>query len=104
VAPPVFGEQSAVFVQEHIRNLILDIEDNLQCTTLVTSDILTGNPGLSRYSVEEFVVEGVIVLEMAKQLGRRVRTLSVRKMRSTDADIQDHAFQIITQRGIVLGK
>ena len=76
----------------------------MQCTTLVTSDIMAGNPGLSRYGVEEFVTEGVIVLGMIKQLGQRVRTLSVRKMRSTDADIQDHAFRIITQRGIVLDK
>ena len=104
VAPAIYGDQSAVFVQEHIRNLILEVEDNLQCTILVTSDILAGNLGLSRYGVEEFVTEGVIVLGMNKQDGHRVRALSVRKMRGTDADIQDHAFQIITQRGIVLDK
>jgi len=102
VAPLIYGEQSSVFIQGHILNLILEVEDNVQCTTLVTSDIIAGNPGLSRYGVEEFVTEGVIILGMTKENGHRVRILSVRKMRSTDADIQDHAFQIIAQRGIVL--
>ncbi|MBM3154332.1 MAG: hypothetical protein FJ008_03260 [Chloroflexi bacterium] len=103
VAPLVYGEQSSIFVQEHIRNLVLEIEDSLQCTTLITSDIVAGTPSLSRYGVEEFVTEGVIILGMSKQNGQRVRTLSVRKMRSTAADIQDHVFDILPHRGIVLG-
>ncbi len=102
IAPLVFGEECSACVQEYVRNLVFAIEDNLQCTTLITSGILSGTSALSRYGVEEFVAEGVIVLGMDKRDGQRVRTLFIRKMRSTATDLNDHIFEILPNRGIVI--
>lgn len=102
IAPLVFGEECVACVQEYVRSLIFAIEDNLQCTTLITSGILSGTSALSRYGVEEFVAEGVIVLGMDKRDGQRVRTLFIRKMRSTATDLNDHIFEILPNKGIVI--
>lgn len=102
IAPLVFGEECSACVQEYVRSLIFAIEDNLQCTTVITSGILSGSSALSRYGVEEFVAEGVIVLSTDKRNGQRVRTLFIRKMRSTATDLNDHTFEILPNKGIVI--
>ncbi len=102
VAPLVFGEECLVAVQDYVRNLIFAIEDNLECTILITSGILSGTSALSHYSVEELVAEGVIVLDFGMRDSQRVRTLFIRKMRSTATDLNDHVFEILPHRGIVI--
>lgn len=102
IAPLIFGQEATAQVQEYIRSLIFSIEDNLQCTTLVTSGIPSGTTRLCQYEVEEFVVSGIIVLGVRSLQGRRVRTLHIRKMRGTPTDLNDHVFEILPQRGILI--
>ncbi|MBM3117952.1 MAG: zinc-ribbon domain-containing protein [Chloroflexi bacterium] len=102
IGPLVFGQECAACVQEYIRNLIFAIEDNLQCTVLITSGIPSGTSALSRYGVAEFVAEGVIVLGMSKSDSECTRTLFIRKMRSTPTDLCEHVFDILPHRGIVI--
>lgn len=102
IAPLIFRQEATAQVQEYIRSLIFSIEDNLKCTTLITSGIPSGTTKLSQYEVEEFVVSGIIVLGVSSLQGRRVRALYVRKMRGTPTDLNDHIFEILAQRGIVI--
>ena len=102
IAPVVFGQESSAVVQDYVRNLIFAIEDSLQCTILITSGILFGTSALSHYGVEEFVAEGVIELGFGIRDTQRVRTLFIRKMRSTTTDLSDHIFEILPHRGIVI--
>ncbi len=102
IAPLIFGQEGTARVQEYIRSLIFSIEDNLECTTLITSGIPSGTSRISQYDVEEFVVCGIIVLGVSRLQGRRIRTLYIRKMRGTPIDLNDHAFEILPQRGIVI--
>jgi circadian clock protein KaiC len=102
IAPLVFGQESSALAQEYVRDLIYTIEDNLECTVLITSGILSGTASLSRYNVEEFVSEGVIVLGMAMRKTKRVRTLYLRKIRGAATDLDDHVFDILPHRGIVI--
>ena len=51
IAPLVFGVEGSTHVQEYVRSLIFAIEDNLQCTVVITSGILSGSSALSRYGV-----------------------------------------------------
>jgi circadian clock protein KaiC len=102
IAPLVFGQESSAYVREYVRSLIFAIEDNLQCTILITSGILSGTSALSHYGVEEFIAEGVIVLGMGCRAGQRVRTFFIRKMRSTPTDLDEHIFEILPSRGIVI--
>lgn len=102
IAPLVFVPEHSAFVQEYVRDFIFAIEDNLGCTIVITSGIRSGTASLSRYVVEEFVSEGVIVLGMTVRDGKRVRALYLRKMRGTATDLDDHVFQILPHRGIVI--
>ena len=102
IAPLIFSQAATAQVQEYIRSLIFSIEDNLQCTTLVTSGIPSGTSRLCQYGVEEFVVSGIIVLGVSSLQARRVRTLYIPKMRGTATDLNDHVFEILPKRGIVI--
>ncbi len=102
IAPLIFGQEATAQIQEYIRSLIYSIDDNLKCTTLITSGIPSGTSRLSQYEVEEFVVSGIIVIGVSRVQERRVRTLYVRKMRGTPTDLNDHVFEILPQRGIVI--
>ena len=102
IAPLIFRREATAQIQEYIRSLIFSIEDNLKCTTLITSGIPSGTTRLSQYEVEEFVVSGIIVLGVSGLQGRRVRSLYIRKMRGTPTDLNDHIFEILPQRGIVI--
>jgi circadian clock protein KaiC len=102
IAPLVYGQENLPYIQAYTKNLVSAIEDNLDCTAVITSGILSGSLSLSRYGVEEFVAEGVIVLAIDSFGCHHARTLSIRKMRSTYSDLKDHIFDIVPQRGIVL--
>jgi len=102
VAPLVADLASLSDVQEYIRSLIFSIEDNLKCTTLLTSPVAIGSNKLSQFGVEEFAVSGIILLRLVKQERDWVRTLFVRKMRSTATPLNEYAFQIVSRRGLVI--
>lgn len=70
-------------------------------TTLVISEVKEGSECISRFGIEEFMVDGVIVLKCGVDvgLGGKPRSLYVKKMRRTAHDLNVHPFEI-TERGI----
>lgn len=71
-----------------IRERIYELASALHeanVTALMTAEIPEGEDGISRYSVEEFVADGVIVLK-GPQLGDTSRQIMVKKMRRTPID------------------
>ena len=74
---------------------------SLGCTSILLSETKEGSMELSRYGMEEFVVDGVIVLYLVRQGARFVPGIAIRKMRGSDHDREIRVF-IITQNGIVV--
>lgn len=71
------------------------------CTSLILSEILEDSKSLSRYGVEEFVVDGLIVMYYMG-IGEGVfRNIEVRKMRRTDHKNGTFPFKI-TSRGVLV--
>jgi KaiC/GvpD/RAD55 family RecA-like ATPase len=71
-----------------IRRKLLSLIDAVKrqsgdCTTLLTTEIEEGSEGLSRWGVEEFVVDGVVHCKMVTVGRDTERTLQIRKMRRT---------------------
>ena len=64
----------------HIRNII-SILDKENCTALVTSEVPEGSRSLSRDTISEFLVDGIILLDLDTTMDRR--KLTIRKMRAT---------------------
>lgn len=103
IVPLVLHRERVHDVQEFIRDLIFSIDDNLGCTTIMTSHIWPGAMGVSEHSVEEFLVSGVIQLRMVKRGdGSYVRSLFVRKMRATPVELREWQYEIQHERGLVI--
>ncbi len=86
-----------------LRRMILQVSNMLRrndCTSLIISEVV--KPGqLSRFGVEEFVTDGVILMHNFFVGGEYRRGISVWKMRSTDHSRKVHPYRI-TDKGFVV--
>jgi len=93
--------------KSQVRKMLINLINVIKragCTALLISEIEEDTKGLSRYGVEEFVVDGVIVMNYLEYAtGDLNRSLIVRKMRRTahGADIYPTE---ITKKGFVVKK
>ncbi len=105
IVPLVLHRERVHDVQEFIRDLIFSIDDNLGCTTMMTSHIWPGALGTAEHSVEEFLVSGVIQLRLVRASeGRFKRAMFVRKMRATPIELREYMFEIQHGHGLVVGE
>jgi KaiC/GvpD/RAD55 family RecA-like ATPase len=81
----------------HVRRLLRILEED-ECTALVTSEIAEGSRNLSRDSVSEFLVDGILVLDLDPSMDRR--KLTVRKMRGTKHTLKPRDIEINSKGGI----
>jgi circadian clock protein KaiC len=102
VAPLVSKSDAVSEVQEYIRRLIYQLEEETGCTTLLTSHVPVGSNRLSQYDIEEFIVSGILLLRLVKPDKKYIRTMFVRKMRATAVDLSEWAFDIVKEKGLVL--
>ncbi len=91
-----------------LRRMIFDIAltlRKLDCTTIITSEIVHGKPGISRYGVEEFVADSVIVLyyERTRNLAAFNRAIQIWKLRGSPHSNKLHSYTI-TGKGIQISK
>jgi KaiC/GvpD/RAD55 family RecA-like ATPase len=73
----------------------------LGCTTLFVSETKEGSMNLSRFGVEEFVMDGVIVLYLINQNSVFMPGITIRKMRGSDHDKKIRVYSI-TDKGVVV--
>ncbi len=87
-----------------LRRMILQLSTMLRknkCTSMLISEVLPGEHMLSRFGVEEFVSDGVVLLHNMLVGGEYRRGLSVWKMRSTNHSGKIHPYRI-TQQGFAI--
>lgn len=80
----------------HIRR-IMSILNNRNVTSLVTSEVPEGSRGLSRDTISEFLVDGIILMDLDMTMDRR--KLTIRKMRATKHTLRPQDI-MITEGGI----
>ena len=73
----------------------------LGCTAIFISETEEGTMHLSRFGVEEFVMDGVIALYLINQGSSFVPGIAIRKMRGSDHDRKIRVYKI-TDKGIVV--
>ncbi|MBN3037010.1 MAG: AAA family ATPase [Candidatus Diapherotrites archaeon] len=88
---------------EFRRNLIglLAFLENLDCTVLITAELPTVTREATTYSLEEFIVDGVVVLYNLPIKNERRFALEVLKMRGVNHSKSMYPFKI-TDKGIVV--
>jgi KaiC/GvpD/RAD55 family RecA-like ATPase len=83
-----------------VRNGLVQLDREIKkmdCTALVISDIKDNSEIFSTTGVEEFIVDGVIVLYLIKAHGHPYeseRAITVRKMRATPHPLKTYPFHI----------
>jgi len=101
---PLLGEVVDVsWTRDYIRAFVTAVERFIGTTTIITSEIPTGSPTLSRFGVEEFLSAGIITLSIQGLEHFNVRTVSVRKMRWTKVDLTPYVYDIRPIEGIIVG-
>ena len=71
------------------------------CTSILTSETKEGSMDLSRYGMEEFVVDGVLVLYLQRQGEQFMPGIVIRKMRGTDHEKSIKLYKI-TNKGVMV--
>ena len=88
-----------------IRKMLINIVNTIkrsECVAIITSEITEGSKSLSRFGVEEFVVDSVIVLNYLEYAaGGLDRSLIIRKMRRTKHGKDIYPIDI-TSKGIAV--
>ncbi len=87
-----------------VRKSILELSAMLKrlgCTTIAVDETEEENE-LSAFRVEEFVVDGLIMMYYTKKEREFIRSLAIRKLRSTAHSTRIHPFQIKSPGGIVV--
>ncbi len=87
-------------IRRAIFNLIMTLY-KLGVTALITSEMLPDQKELSRFGVEEFLADGVIVYYYTKVDTYFARALTIWKMRYTNHSQKIHPYRI-TDKGIVV--
>jgi len=80
----------------HVRRT-LSILNKKNCTSMVTSEVPEGSRSLSRDTISEFLVDGILLLDLDTTMDRR--KLTIRKMRATKHTLKPQDI-IITEGGI----
>lgn len=92
--------RDAAEVRRNIFNMTLLLR-KLGVTSVLASEILPAQKSLSRFGVEEFVTDGVIVLYYLKTDSQYSRSLTIWKMRGSEHSLKLHPYQI-TKKGIIV--
>lgn len=95
--------ENAAQIRRKIYSIISAIKRNNETTALLLTEIPEGTKSLSKYGVEEFVADGVIVMNYIGMGDVTARSLIIRKMRRTNHGKDVYPMQI-TSKGIVIKK
>ncbi len=90
--------------EAELRKMIFDLSmvlRKLNCTSVMVSEIVPGTTGLSRYGVEEFVADSVIVLYYERMQSTFSRAIQVWKVRGSPHSEKLHPYSI-TKKGITV--
>jgi len=104
------GGAPAAAVDDFLRSLIASLEDNLGCTTVLTTRTCAGTHTSLAGPTAERLASGVIELMLGPLDGRvgpglsgsNGRSLRIRKMRGAPMALADQPFDIVDGRGLVL--
>lgn len=90
--------------EAEVRRSLLELSEILKknlCTSILICESVPGSNSISRFGVEEFVTDGVIVLRRVYQFDAFRTALAIWKMRGTVHSTRFHFYEI-TDKGIVV--
>ncbi|MFH1239812.1 MAG: ATPase domain-containing protein [Candidatus Diapherotrites archaeon] len=88
-----------------VRRSLLTLEKavkNLNCTTFVIAELRQIGGNIQLTGVEEFLVDGIILLHYIKKENVYSRAMVIRKMRATNHSLKIHPMQIKRPGGVII--
>ena len=85
-----------------VRRMVFNISwllRKLNCTSILVSEILPSQKSLSRFGVEEFVTDGIVVLYYLRADSQFSRSMTIWKLRGSEHSTKLHPYKI-TSKGI----
>lgn len=79
-------------VRENLFKIVRTIEES-DTTAVLTTESPEGGEELTRFGVEEYLVDGVILIDILS-MGGSARSLAIRKMRRTSHGTESHEMRI----------
>jgi KaiC/GvpD/RAD55 family RecA-like ATPase len=89
----VFRYEEGTDLRENLRELVELIREK-GVTCMVSTEVLEGSPSISRFGIEDFLADGIIVLYYIKEGAKRFRGLEIRKMRGTHHSDLIHLYKL----------
>ena len=89
----------AMDLRQKIRELV-EIIRSKNITALITTELPENSKGISRFGIEDFLSDGIIVLYYFREGAKRYRGIEVRKMRGTNHSSDIHLYKISSGQGI----
>lgn len=106
IAPLIItGHQDLLWVREYLRELVFQLKRYKDTTTILTSEIPTGEAAkVSRFGVEEYLAGGVLILQLFEDpvTHQIFRVMYIRKMRWTPISPIKLVYEIQEGEGIVV--
>ena len=65
-----------------------------KATALMTSERVEGAEGISRDTISEFLCDGIVLLDIVEERGKKIRTIEIWKMRQTNNSLERFEFNI----------
>ncbi|MCD6092777.1 MAG: AAA family ATPase [Candidatus Aenigmarchaeota archaeon] len=90
--------------ESEVRRTLSEIYNILKknnCTSIIISDSPTETKAISKFGVEEFILDGVIILRKILERNEYKRALNVWKMRLTAHSTKFHIYEI-NKRGLIV--
>lgn len=83
-----------------LLNKILSEIKKLGCTTIIISELTEGSKGLSRDTISEFLVDGIITMHYTSSGSLPGRHIMIRKMRATKHSEMIHPLEFVDGHGL----
>ncbi len=103
ITPLILPSDATSPSQDQARSLIQLLQSQLGTTNLVTAHLPQGGASAGG-SVEQFLASGVVQLKASQIDGKCRRALSIKKMRATPVEPDEHPFTLMSGDGIVLAR
>jgi circadian clock protein KaiC len=101
----ITSHQDVLWIREYMRELVFNLKKLKDVTTLITSEIPTGETTkISRFGVEEYLASGVIIMHLYEdeRTHEIYRVMYIRKMRWMKVQPIKLAFDIYEPYGILI--
>jgi circadian clock protein KaiC len=95
----IFAGLKSELEKRHVLRLIYRLVQRTGCTTIVISDVPWGSSRIGD-GIEEFIADGIILMESQYNSGTLERRIRVLKMRGTEHTLKTHKYRIDREKGL----